>query len=239
MPMSEAVEAIMEELREMGSEQSKTIFTRHGAREPFYGVKVGDLKKILKREKKNHQLALELYETGNSDAMYLAGLMADEKLMSKEDLHRWAQKAYWYMLSEYTVAQLAAETPHAWELGQEWIKSEDEMIATAGWSALANYIAMCPDEQLPLDEIQNYLEHIGKCIHEAPNRVRYVMNGFVIAVGCAVEPLNQKAVEIAQKIGKVSVNMGTTACKVPLATDYIQKVADKGRLGRKKKYARC
>ena len=51
----------------------------HGAKEPFFGVKVGDLKKILKKTKKNHELSLELYKTGNSDAMYLAGLMADEK----------------------------------------------------------------------------------------------------------------------------------------------------------------
>lgn len=30
-------------------------------------------KEILKKTKKNHELSLELFATGNSDAMYLAG----------------------------------------------------------------------------------------------------------------------------------------------------------------------
>ena len=57
---------------------------KHGAREPFFGVKVEHLKKIQKRIKKDYQLALDLYDTGISDAMYLAGLIADDEKMTKE-----------------------------------------------------------------------------------------------------------------------------------------------------------
>ncbi len=71
-------EEIMVELHRYGSEQTKKVLIKHGAREPFFGVKVQDLKKIVKKVKKNHALALELYATGNSDAMYLAGLITDE-----------------------------------------------------------------------------------------------------------------------------------------------------------------
>lgn len=31
--------------------------------------------------------------------------------------------AYWYMISEYTVAQVAAESPFALELAREWMRS--------------------------------------------------------------------------------------------------------------------
>jgi hypothetical protein len=65
------------------------------------------------------------------------------------------------------------------------------------------------------------------------------MNAFVIAVGSYVTPLTAKAKEVAEKIGKVSVDMGGTACKVPLATAYIKKVEDRGSLGKKRKSARC
>ncbi len=65
---------ILKELKDFGNEGTKKVFLRHGAREPFYGVKVQDLKKVVKRVKKNHELSIELYATGNSDAMYLAGL---------------------------------------------------------------------------------------------------------------------------------------------------------------------
>ena len=39
----------MEELKSYGNDQTKKTLLKHGAKEPFYGVKVGDLKKILKK----------------------------------------------------------------------------------------------------------------------------------------------------------------------------------------------
>ena len=42
---------LMKELEAMGSEQTKKVLMKHGAREPFFGVKVGDLKKIVKNLK--------------------------------------------------------------------------------------------------------------------------------------------------------------------------------------------
>ena len=65
------------------------------------------------------------------------------------------------------------------------------------------------------------------------------MNGFVISVGTYIEGLTKKSKEVASKIGKVSVNMGGTGCKVPLAIDYIKKAIEKGRIGKKRKTARC
>ena len=230
---------IMEQLEALGNPGTKKILINHGAREPFFGVKVGDLKKIVKKIKKNHVLSLELYATGNSDAMYLAGLIADEKQISKEELQGWARQAYWYMLSEYTVPWVAAESEYGFELGMEWIDSEDPGLAAAGWSTLSSLATIRADEDLDLDVFSALLDRIGEEIHESPNRVRYTMNGFVITVGGSVTPLHEKAVAIAEQIGKVEVWMGKTACKVPLATAYIQKIADKGRVGKKKKVARC
>ncbi|MBK6889533.1 MAG: DNA alkylation repair protein [Sphingobacteriales bacterium] len=237
--MSNTVEAIMEELRNLGSDQIKKIFLKHGAREPFFGVKVEYLKKILKREKKNYNLALDLYATGNSDAMYLAGLMADEKRMTPNDLQRWAKEAYWYILSDFTVAWVTAESPHALNMGLKWIDDPAELVASAGWATLSGWAAITPDAQLDLDCLNQLLDRVAKQIATAPNRVRYTMNGFVIAIGCYVLPLTDKAAEIAQKIGKIHVNMGDTACKVPLATEYIKKIALAGKTGHKRKMARC
>lgn len=230
---------IMEELRLMGSEQTKQIFMRHGATEPFFGVKVGDMKTIVKRTKKNHELSLALYETGNSDAMYLAGLIADEKKISADELQKWAENATWYMISEYTVAWIAAESAHGWQLGNSWIHSDIEKIAASGWATLSNCLSLTPDESLDLDAIRTLLHTIETTIHDAPNRVRYTMNGFVIAVGSAVKPLLEEAKQVAENIGKVSVNVGNTACKVPFAPEYIEKLIEQGRWGKKKKMARC
>ena len=134
---------------------------------------------------------------------------------------------------------VAAETEYGFELGLKWIQSDIETVASAGWGTLAYYAAVNDDEKLDTKAYLKLLDTVEKEIHDAQNRVRYTMNGFVIAVGTYFELLTEKSKEVAKRIGKVSVDVGGTACKVPLANDYIDKVIAKGRVGVKRKTARC
>ncbi|MCA1029653.1 DNA alkylation repair protein [Bacillus timonensis] len=233
------LQEMMQKLEELGTEQTKNTFLRHGARSPFFGVKIGDLKKLVKFVKKDHDLALALFDTGNSDAMYLAGLSVNPKLLTKETLNKWVKNAYWYMISEYTVAQVAAESDYALELAREWMAAEEEMIATSGWSTYSNYLSITPNEKIEIEEVKSLLKQVEETVHQERNRVRYVMNGFVISVGTYVPELVEEAKKVAEKIGKVHVDVGDTACKVPLATAYIQKVEERGTIGAKKKRCVC
>ncbi len=233
------LQEIIIELENYGDETIKKIYLNHGVSEPLYGVRVQDMKKIVKKVKKDHELSLALYATGNYDAMYLAGLIADENKISKSDLQKWVEESPNQAISEYTVAWVAAESKHGYTLGLQWIESGNELIATAGWSTLSNYAAITQDDKLDLPMYAQLLDRVKKNIHSAPNRVRYTMNGFVIAVGRYIIELSEKASQVAEKIGKVSVNVGNTSCKVPNAVDHIKKVKDKGKLGKKRKMARC
>ena len=230
---------VMNELKKKGSESIKKIFLNHGASEPVYGVKIADLKVIQKQVKKDHGLAMDLFATGNYDAMYLAGLIADESKMSKKDIQQWAENSQSNGISEYTVAWVAAESEYGWELGMKWIDSAKEKIASAGWNTLSGVIAMKPDNELDIAAIKKLLQRIVKEIHNAPNRVRYTMNGFVIGVGSYIKDLTKEAVETSKKIGDVYVDMEGTACKVPAAADYIKKLEAKGYIGKKKKTVKC
>jgi 3-methyladenine DNA glycosylase AlkD len=230
---------IVEELRSLGKESIKKVLVKHGAKEPFFGVSVEDLKKIQKRVKTNHLLALELYDTGISDAMYLAGLIADDAKMTKKDLQRWVERAYWYMLSEYTAPWVAAGSNHGREIALEWIESKKESVAAAGWATLSSLVGIKKDEDLDIPELKRLLERVRKTIHQQPNRVRHTMNGFVIAVGSYVAALTQLAVEVGKKMGPVAVDMGGTSCKVPSAPEYIKKVEERGSIGKKRKTAKC
>ena len=84
---------IVAELKNLGTAQSKKTWLNHGAQEPCFGVKIEDMKKIQKRVKVDYQLALDLYNTGIADAMYLAGLIADDAKMTKKDLQKWIKNA--------------------------------------------------------------------------------------------------------------------------------------------------
>jgi len=243
MPAKTAVkmslQEVMTQLKKHGSDQTKKTFLRHGAREPFFGVKVGDLKTIQKRVKKDYELSLQLYATGNSDAMYLAGLISDPEKMTKSDLKKWVKEAYWNMLAGYTVPWVASESRFGRELALEWIDSDDEMVSTAGWSTYASMVAIKPDAELDLAEIERLLHRVKDEIGGAPNRTRYAMNNFVISVGGYVAPLTAKAKAAAKTIGPVEVDMGDTSCTVPLAYDYIAKIEKMGRVGLKRKTAMC
>jgi 3-methyladenine DNA glycosylase AlkD len=232
-------EQVMKELEKKGSESIRKIFKNHGNSGPMYGVKVADLKVIQKKVKKDHELAMGLFATGNYDAMYLAGLIADESKMSKKDIQQWAEKSHSKGISEYTVAWVAAESEYGWELGMKWVDSPKENIASAGWNTLSGVIAMKPDNELDIATIKKLLQRIVKEIHSAPNRVRYTMNGFVIGVGCYIKELTKDAIEISKKIGDVYVDMEGTACKVPSAADYIKKIEARGSIGKKKKTVKC
>jgi 3-methyladenine DNA glycosylase AlkD len=230
---------VLQDLEGYGNDQTKKTLMNHGAKEPLFGVKVADLKKVLKKTKKNHDLSLELYATGNSDAMYLAALMADESQITKDQINQWVGQAYWAYLNEFAVPWVASETDFGYEIGLEWIESEDEDIATAGWATLYWYTAVNEDEKLNLQGYNSLLDRVESTIHDQPNRVRHTMNAFVIAVGGYVGPLTDRCLEVAINVGKVSVEMNGTACKVPFAHGYIMKIVNRGSVGKKRKSARC
>lgn len=233
------IKQVLDELEKFGNESTKTIYAKHGAREPYFGVKVADLKKVVKKIKGDQEVALKLYETGNHDAMYLAGLVADGAVMTKAQLNKWAKLAYWSTLSEYTVAWVTSENQKGWDIALEWIDSKKENIASSGWATMGSIVAMRDDKDLDIKKIRALLNRIGKSIHNQPNRVRYTMNGFVIAVAAYVADLTDEAIGIAKKYGKVNVEMNGTACKVPFAPEYIEKIKKRGAIGKKRKTTKC
>lgn len=240
MDIKKEVAEVMAYLKEKGNPNTVKIYKNHGATQgELYGVKVGDLKPLQKKYKGNNALAKALYATQNSDAMYLACLMSDPKELDKKTTQEWIDQAWWYMLSEYAVAWVLAETNNALEHILEIMDSKSPAIRSCAWSALSSYVAITPDEELDLDLLKAKLDEVVSTIHEEKNRVKYCMNGYVISLGSYVEPLLEASKKAAQEIGKVEVWMGKTSCKVPFAPEYIQKVEDKGRIGKKRKTAKC
>lgn len=230
---------ILEQLEGLGLATYRKVIANHGVREPFFGVKIEELKKYQKRIKKDYRLSLDLFATGNYDAQYLAGLIADEKQMTREDLRNWLATANCSAICASAVAWVAAESSHGHELAIEWIESEDETTAQTGWNTLSSVLSIRDDAQLDMTELAGLLDRVERTLHQQPNRVRYAMNGFVIALGCYVQALTDAAIAAGERIGPVSVDMGNTACVVPASPAYIRKVQTRGTIGKKRKTARC
>lgn len=233
------LQEVMSYLESKGSEQTRKIYTKHGAPGNFFGVKVADLKVIQKKEKINHDLAQQLYNTGNSDAQYLAGLIADPKSFSEKDFEHWANKAGWYMVSEYAVAWNLAESPLCVDICSKWIHGKNVKLQECAWAAISAHLIVASNDDLNKDFLLKLASKVELEIHDAANRVRYCMNGFIIALGGAFPELTVHCKEIGDRLGKVSVSMGETSCKVPVIRAYLENMEDKGRIGKKKKTVKC
>ncbi|MFY9342174.1 MAG: DNA alkylation repair protein [Planctomycetota bacterium] len=232
--------SILAELKKLGSASYKKTMLVHGAREPVYGTKISDMKVIQKRVGGiNHELALELWDSGCYDAMYLAGLMVDDSRMGKRDLQQWMNSAYCSGIAEYSVAWVAAGSPVGWEVATKWIDSKRELEAAAGWNALSGIVAMKPDSELDLDALRDLLGRVVETVHGSANRVKYTMNTFIAAVGTCVKPLAKQAMAAAKAIGVVEVDMHGTGCKVRSAAEQIERVAARGTIFKKRKMVKC
>jgi hypothetical protein len=229
----------MREVEALATEQTKKVYRAHGVREPHWGVPTTAMRPLSKKIKRNQPLAEQLYATGNYDAMYFAGMIADPKAMTEADFDRWMDGAYFFMLSDYVVSVSLAETDYAQAVADRWITSGEELRMSAGWACYEWLLGSRLDSEFDPEKIRMMLNTAASTIHDQPNRTRYSINGFVIATGVSFLPLHEEALKTAEKIGKVSVHTEKGACSVPFATDAILKAKDKNRLGFKRKNVRC
>jgi 3-methyladenine DNA glycosylase AlkD len=233
------VEMVIQELEALGKERTKKMYISNGAHEPLFGVATGAMKPIVRKIKINQRLAEELYSTGNYDAMYFAGIIADPKAMTESDYDRWMDAAYFYMLSDYVVAVTLSESDIAKEVSDKWIASGEELRMSAGWSCYCWLLGNRKDVEFSESKISDMLDLVKNTIHESPERTKSAMNNFLSTVGISYLPLHEKAVETAKAIGNVEVKREKKKNSFLNAYESIQKEVGRGRLGFKRKHVRC
>ncbi|MDG0812678.1 DNA alkylation repair protein [Cohnella rhizosphaerae] len=233
------LDTVMQELEALGKERLKKMYISNGAREPLFGVATGEMKPLFRKIKINQPLAEQLYATGNYDAMYFAGIIADPKAMTAADFGRWIDSAYFYMLSDFVVAVTLSEAPIAQDVADVWIASGDELKMSAGWNCYCWLIGNRTDDAFSERKLAGMLELAANSIHDAPERTRYAINQFIYTTAISYLPLHAKAMETALAVGPVEVNGAKGKSKHLNAADTIRKAVEKNQLGFKRKHVRC
>lgn len=232
-------EAVMKELESLGKDRTKKIYMSNGAVEPVFGVNTGDMKPLLKKTGLNQDLAEKLYGTGNYDAMYFAGVIAEPKKMNESDFDRWINDAYFYMISDFVVAVTLSESDIAQEVSDKWIKSGEDMKMSAGYSCYCWLLGNRKDQEFNPEKISKMMDDVKSAIHDAPINTKKAMNSFIYTVGISYIPMNQEALDIAEEIGKIEFRNHKNKLVTLNPLETIQKEHDKGRLGFKRKFVRC
>ncbi len=210
----------MQALKAAGTAQTLKTYLRHGYPQDTFGVSFADLKKLARKLDGEHELAQQLWKTGNGDARTLATMIADSDEATPEELDAWVADVKFSLLAQM-VARYAGETEFAEEKAAEWTASTDDFIGETGYH-LVSHLAL-NDEELPDSFFEGHLRTIEKSIHQSKNYTKYAMNQALIAIGVRNPNLTKRALAAADKIGKVSVDHGDTACKTPDAGAYIRK----------------
>lgn len=193
-------EAVMQELESLSKEMMKKRYLSNGAKEPLYGVATGAMKPMKKIIKKDQALAEQLYETGNYDAMYFAGVIADPDAMTEADYDRWMDGAYFFMVSDFVVAVTLAEAKIGEKVARKWIDSDEELRRSAGWSCYCWMMGYRKDETFDIDVMRTLLERAEDEIKDAPVRTAMSINNFIYTTGVSYLPLHDEAVAAAKRI---------------------------------------
>lgn len=237
--MAPDLDTVMRELEALGTEHTKKSYLSRGVREPLFGVATGAMKPLKKRIGVDQALADRLWDTRNYDARYLAGMVADVRVMTEADFDRWVDGADYTMLSDFVVAVTLAESDLARPVADRWIRDDDENRVAAGWACYEWMLGWRPDSYFEPAGIQGLLDLAAATIHESSPRAKRAMNRFVVAVGVSYAPLHDEALRTAEAIGPVEVVADGQVRCLGSAAEQIRAAAAKGRIGFKRRAVRC
>ncbi|HZW09779.1 MAG TPA: DNA alkylation repair protein [Phycisphaerales bacterium] len=213
------VKEILTHLESLGDDARRKHNTKSGAPDNQFGVKLGDIRTLAKKLKTNHELALQLWATGNVEAQLLATLIMKPKSLSADELDALTRSTTCSQVADWLNAYVVAQHPEKDALRERWMKDKDRWAARAGWNLTASRInkgAAKGDGSLDLPAL---LDRIEKEMPKAKPEVQWTMNNTLGAIGIHHAAHRKRAVAIGEKIGLYKdwpVSKGCTPPYVPV-----------------------
>jgi 3-methyladenine DNA glycosylase AlkD len=219
------VEQTLELLASYGHPRVREMNARHGAPDNQFGVKMGDIRTIAKSIKVNHELGLQLWGTGNVEAMFLATLIVKPKLLSEAEVERMAASVKFVdlrfglsQMADWLMSYVIKQHPAKETLRRRWMESDHPMLARAGWSLTAERIAKDPEGLDPAA----LLDRIERDMPGAPAATQWTMNGCLAETGIRFPEHRQRALEIGERLGVFRDYPVSKGCTSPFAPIWIE-----------------
>lgn len=207
-------------LKALGDEKRRLYNKKHGAGDNQFGVPMGEIRKLAKEIKTDHELALALWKTGNIDARLLAILLLKPKSLSADELDRMVRQADFAQVADWLNSYVVSNHPDKEALRQTWLKDPDSWAARAGWSLTAERIAKEP-EGLDLSAI---LDRIEAEMAGAPPEVQWTMNSSLAEIGIRFPKLRKRAITIGETLGIYRDYPVSKGCTSPFAPIWINEI---------------
>jgi 3-methyladenine DNA glycosylase AlkD len=220
------VKEILAQLKSLGNDVRRKHNAKAGAPDNQFGVKLGDIRAIATKIKTDHQLALELWDTGNVEAQLLATLIIKPKTLSADEVDRLTRSTTCAQVAEWLNSYVVAQHPEKEALREKWMKDKDRWAARAGWHFTASRVNKGAKEDADGLDPAALLDRIGKEMPKAKPEVQWTMNNTLAAIGIKHPALRKRAIAIGEKIGLYRdwpVSKGCTPPYVPVWIDFMVK----------------
>jgi 3-methyladenine DNA glycosylase AlkD len=217
---------ILERLESLGDGARRAHNTKAGAPDNQFGVKLGDIRALAKKIKTNHELALELWNTGNVDAQLVATQIIKPKLLSADELDKMTRSTTCAQVADWLNSYVVAEHPEKEALRVKWMTAKDRWAARAGWNFTASRVNKGADEGLDLPAL---LDRIEKEMPKAKPEVQWTMNNTLGAIAIHHPKLRQRAVAIGEKIGLYRDWPVSKGCVIPYVPVWVEAMVNRQR----------
>ncbi len=211
------LEETLTQLEALGSERMRVQNTRHGAGDNQFGVRRGDVRKLAKKIKANHELALALWETGNIDARFLAILLIKPKTLSAAEMDRMVRSVTFVEVADWLNSYVVKQHPDKESLRQGWMATDNPMAARAGWTLTAERVVKSP-EGLDLPAL---LDRIESEMGKAASEVQWTMNSCLAEIGIHFPDHRKRALAIGETLGIYRDYPVSKGCTSPFAPIWI------------------
>lgn len=214
------VKEALEQLEALGNEKIRTLAIRNGANGSQYGVPLGEIRKVAKAIKANHELALELWKTGNVDARLLAILMLKPKELTPDTLDEMVRSVKVAQVADWINSYVVKKHPNKETLRLVWMDSDDPMAARAGWSLTDERVQKSPDGL----DIEALLDRIESEMGGANELVQWTMNFTLAAIGINFPEHRERAIAIGEALGIYRDYPVSKGCTSPFAPVWIEEM---------------
>ncbi len=211
---------ILAQLKALGDEKVRARNKKLVAGDNQFGAPLGDIRKLAKQIKTNHDLALALWETGNLDARLLAILLLQPKKLSTTELDRMVRSATFAQLADWLNAYIVRNHPEKETLRQSWMHDDDPWAARAGWNLTAERIGASPDGL----DLPALLDRIESEMPDAPPPVQWTMNNSLAGIGIHHPKHRKRAIAIGEKIGLYKDWPTSKGCTPPYVPIWVEEM---------------
>jgi 3-methyladenine DNA glycosylase AlkD len=195
-------EEILAKLKSMSNPENVAGMARYGINpKNTYGVSIPVIRAMAKEIGRNHNLAMQLWNSGIHEARILASLVDDPKEVTEEQMEQWVKGFDSWDVCDQCIANLFAKTPFAYKKAVEWSSRKEEFVKRASFALMTRVVH--PSKKTMVDQVAELLSIIKREAGDDRNFVKKAVNWALRHIGKQNLQYNKMALATAKEIQKL------------------------------------